>query len=71
MCVHVWEREREREVFDRKESEKGDLPDGPVAKIPAPNARGLGLIPGQRNKIPQAATEDFTCHNEDQSSGQP
>ena len=77
MCVSVCvcmcgrEREKEKGVIERKESKKGNVPGGPVAKTPAPNERGLGLIPGQRTKIPQAATEDFTRHNEDQSSGLP
>ena len=33
---------------------KGDFPGGPVAKLCAPNGGGLGLIPGQRTKIPHA-----------------
>ena len=53
----------------------GDVPDGPVAKTPYPQCRGLGSIPGQGtrslmpqlrvHKIPHAAMkiENPTCQN--------
>ena len=31
---------------------RGDLPGGPVVKNPTCNAEDVGLIPGQRTKIP-------------------
>ena len=51
----------------------GDFPGGPVAKTLSSQCRGLGLIPGQGTKIPQAATKsphadktkDPVCCNKD------
>ena len=35
-------------------SGKRNLPGGPVVKILPSNARGVGLIPGPRTKVPHA-----------------
>ena len=36
----------------------GDFPGGPVIKNLPSNAGDMGLIPGQRTKIPQATTRE-------------
>ena len=36
-----------------------DFPDGPVAKTPAPDAGGLGLIVGHRTETPHATAKSF------------
>ena len=61
VCMCGREREKEKDAIERKESKKGNVPGGPVAKTPAPNARGLGLIPGQRTKIPHVRACVLSC----------
>ena len=40
---------------DPAKEQRGDFPGGPVVKTLPSNAGGVGLIPGQRNKLPHAS----------------
>ena len=46
----------------------GDLPGGPVVKIPPFQCRGVGLIPGHGTKIPHAAQHDQKIEGEKKSA---